>query len=94
MSMLSASSFSDHYLDALKIVVRVADLVGMADDAASFPSKPRNAADKAERAISQLDRGVAAGSMTRQMTQGPGSLRGLFVRQALAVSYRAAGWDA
>src|SRR6267378_8067861 len=78
MSILSASSFSDHYPDALKIVARVADLVGMSDDAARFRKQAEECRQQAERAISQLDRGVAADWMTRQTTQGPGSLRGLF----------------
>ena len=64
MSILSASSFSDHYPDALIIVARVADLVGMSDHRARFRKQAEECRQQAESAISQLDRGVAAGWMT------------------------------
>jgi hypothetical protein len=80
MSILSASSFSDHYPDALIIVARVADLVGMSGDRARFRKQAEECCQQAERTRSQLDRGVATGWMTRQTTQGPGLLRGPFVR--------------
>jgi hypothetical protein len=57
----------------------VADLVGMSDDRARFRKQAGECCQQAESAISQFDRGVAARWMTRQTTQGPGSLRGLFL---------------
>jgi hypothetical protein len=46
MSILSASSFSDHYPDGLKIVARVADFVGMPTMRPGSASQPRNAANR------------------------------------------------